>query len=57
MDWRIEVDAAMFLGGLPKGLFLREFEPDFAFHDPAVHIETAASHVPSDRVASGVGKR
>src|SRR3990167_5249125 len=31
MDWRIEVDEAMFLGGLPKGEFLREFEPDFFF--------------------------
>ncbi|MBA4327705.1 MAG: 5'-nucleotidase, partial [Polaromonas sp.] len=26
MDWNIEVDEAMFLGGLPKGEFLREFE-------------------------------
>ena len=25
MDWNIEVDEAMFLGGLPKGEFLREF--------------------------------
>src|SRR5690606_36612716 len=33
MDWNIEVDEAMFLGGLPKGTFLREFEPDFFFDD------------------------
>jgi hypothetical protein len=33
MDWQIEVDEAMFLGGLPKGIFLREFEPDFFFDD------------------------
>ena len=33
MDWNIEVDEAMFLGGLPKGEFLREFEPDFFFDD------------------------
>ena len=33
MDWHIEVDEAMFLGGLPKGEFLREFEPDFFFDD------------------------
>ena len=25
MDWNIEVDEAMFLGGLAKGEFLREF--------------------------------
>ncbi|MFX6234588.1 5'-nucleotidase, partial [Acinetobacter baumannii] len=31
MDWQIEIDEAMFLGGLDKGTFLREFEPDFFF--------------------------
>ncbi|HSO45601.1 MAG TPA: 5'-nucleotidase, partial [Rhodoferax sp.] len=33
MNWNIEVDEAMFLGGLDKGEFLREFEPDFFFDD------------------------
>ena len=54
MDWHIEVDEAMFLGGLPKGEFLREFEPDFFFDDQTGHIENAAEHVPSGHVASGV---
>ena len=54
MDWHIEVDEAMFLGGLPKGEFLREFEPDFFFDDQTGHIEAAARHVPSGHVASGV---
>jgi 5'-nucleotidase len=54
MDWQIEVDEAMFLGGLPKGTFLREFEPDFFFDDQTGHIENAASHVPSGHVASGI---
>jgi hypothetical protein len=54
MDWHIEVDEAMFLGGLPKGEFLREFEPDFFFDDQTGHIESAARHVPSGHVASGV---
>ena len=27
MDWNIAVDEAMFLGGLPKGEFLRELSP------------------------------
>ena len=54
MDWNIEVDEAMFLGGLPKGEFLREFEPDFFFDDQTGHIENAAEHVPSGHVASGV---
>jgi len=54
MDWNIEVDEAMFLGGLDKGEFLREFEPDFFFDDQTGHIESAARHVPSGHVASGV---
>lgn len=54
MNWNIEVDEAMFLGGLAKGEFLREFEPDFFFDDQTGHIESAAAHVPSGHVASGV---
>jgi 5'-nucleotidase len=54
MDWNIEVDEAMFLGGLAKGEFLREFEPDFFFDDQTGHIESAAQHVPSGHVASGI---
>ena len=54
MDWNIEIDEAMFLGGLPKGEFLREFEPDFFFDDQTGHIESAAQHVPAGHVASGV---
>ncbi len=54
MEWHIEVDEAMFLGGLPKGEFLREFEPDFFFDDQTGHIENAAPHVPAGHVASGI---
>ena len=54
MDWNIQVDEAMFLGGLPKGEFLREFEPDFFFDDQTGHIESAARHVPAGHVACGV---
>jgi 5'-nucleotidase len=54
MQWNIEVDEAMFLGGLPKGEFLREFEPDFFFDDQTGHIESAAQHVPAGHVASGI---
>ena len=54
MDWNIEVDEAMFLGGLPKGEFLREFEPDFFFDDQTGHVDSASRHVPSGHVASGV---
>ena len=57
MDWDIEIDEAMFLGGLPKGTFLREFEPDFFFDDQTGHIENASAHVPAGHVASGVTNR
>ncbi|MES2400461.1 MAG: 5'-nucleotidase, partial [Pseudomonadota bacterium] len=40
MDWNIEVDEAMFLGGLAKGEFLREFEPDFFFDDQTGHVDS-----------------
>jgi 5'-nucleotidase len=44
----------MFLGGLPKGQFLREFEPDFFFDDQTRHVNQAAQHVPSGHVAGGI---
>ena len=53
MDWHIDIDEAIFLGGLPKGEFLREFEPDFFFDDQTGHVESAATHVPAGHVASG----
>ena len=54
MDWNIAIDEAMFLGGLDKGPFLREFEPDFYFDDQTGHVESAARHVPSGHVPHGI---
>ncbi|WP_076998351.1 5'-nucleotidase [Variovorax sp. KK3] len=54
MNWNIRVDEAMFLGGLPKGEFLREFEPDFFFDDQTGHVDAAARHVPAGHVSSGI---
>ena len=54
MSWNIAVDEAMFLGGLEKGAFLREFEPDFFFDDQTGHVTSAALHVPSGHVHSGI---
>ncbi|MGQ0711389.1 MAG: 5'-nucleotidase [Rhodoferax sp.] len=54
MDWGIAVDETFFLGGLDKGEFLREFEPDFFFDDQTGHIESAARHVPAGHVVAGV---
>ena len=36
MSWNIEIDEAMFLGGLDKGRCLKEFAPDFFFDDQIV---------------------
>jgi len=54
LDWGITVDEAMFLGGLEKGPFLREFEPDFFFDDQRGHVASAAQHVPAGHVSNGV---
>ena len=54
MDWRVQVDEAFFLGGLDKGPFLREFEPDFYFDDQTRHVDSAAQHVPSGHVPHGI---
>jgi 5'-nucleotidase len=54
MDWGVTVDEAMFLGGLDKSGFLREFEPDFFFDDQTGHVHLASLHVPAGHVAGGV---
>ncbi len=54
MSWHIDIDEAMFLGGLPKGEFLREFEPDFFFDDQTGYCDTASKVGPTGHVVSGV---
>ncbi|MGI4815762.1 MAG: 5'-nucleotidase [Janthinobacterium lividum] len=54
MDWNIEIDEAMFLGGLDKGAFLREFEPDFFFDDQILHCESARPVTATGHVISGI---
>ncbi len=57
MDWKIEIDEAFFLGGLEKGPFLREFEPDFFFDDQTRHCESVSAVAPAGHVAGGVVNR
>jgi 5'-nucleotidase len=47
MDWGLEVDEAIFLGGKSKERFLRAFAPDFFFDDQIGHLKgfDAAGHV------------
>ena len=54
MAWNIDIDEAMFLGGLDKGPFLREFQPDFFFDDQTGHVQSAARHVPAGQVPGSI---
>ncbi|WP_347989113.1 5'-nucleotidase [Methylomonas sp. AM2-LC] len=50
--WDIRIDEALFLGGMPKGPFLKAFGADIFFDDQTGHCESAqlhqvaAAHVP-----------
>jgi len=52
--WDIRIDEAVFLGGLPKGEFLRTFGADIYFDDQQGHCESARQHVPTGHVPHGV---
>lgn len=52
--WDIRIDEAVFLGGLPKGEFLRTFGADIFFDDQQGHCDSARQHVPTGHVPSGV---
>ena len=54
MSWDIEVDEAMFLGGLEKGPFLRVFEPDFYFDDQLSHVQSAIQACATGHVDAGM---
>jgi len=52
--WDIRIDEAVFLGGLPKGEFLRTFGADIFFDDQQGHCDSARQHVPTGHVPHGV---
>ena len=52
--WDIRIDEAVFLGGLPKGEFLRTFGADIFFDDQQGHCDSARVHVPTGHVPHGV---
>jgi 5'-nucleotidase len=55
--WGIRIDEALFLGGLDKGLFLKEFGADIFFDDQQKHCESAAKHVATGHVLSGISNQ
>ena len=55
--WKIRIDEALFLGGLPKGEFLKTFGADIFFDDQKGHVEAAAGYVATGHVLHGVANR
>jgi 5'-nucleotidase len=55
--WNIRIDEAVFLGGMPKGAFLRKFGADIFFDDQKGHCESANEHVPTGHVPSGIANQ
>jgi 5'-nucleotidase len=56
-EWGIRLDEALFLGGRPKGPFLRAFGADIFFDDSMHNIESAREHVTAGHVPHGVANR
>ncbi|WP_250460852.1 5'-nucleotidase [Microbulbifer litoralis] len=52
--WHVRIDESVFLGGLPKGEFLRAFGADVFFDDQPNHCASAAEHVATGHVPHGV---
>ncbi|WP_444928103.1 5'-nucleotidase [Microbulbifer sp. TRSA002] len=52
--WDIRVDESVFLGGLPKGEFLRAFGADVFFDDQPSHCVSAGEHVATGHVPHGI---
>ena len=52
--WNVRIDESLFLGGLPKGEFLKAYGADVFFDDQKTHCESANQHVVSGHVPHGV---
>lgn len=52
--WDIRIDEALFLGGMPKGAFLKAFGADIFFDDQKGHCDSASEHVAAAHVPHGV---
>jgi 5'-nucleotidase len=52
--WDINVDEAFFLGGIEKKRILEVLEPHIFFDDQKLHLEPAASILPSVHIPFGI---
>lgn len=55
--WKIRIDEAVFLGGLPKGRFLDTFGADIFFDDQQGHCDSSREHVPTGHVPHGIANK
>ena len=53
-EWGIRIDESLFLGGLPKGEFLKAYGADVFFDDQRGHCDSASQHVATGHVPHGV---
>ena len=52
--WRIRIDESLFLGGMPKGEFLKAYGADIFFDDQQQHCYSAKDHVTTGHVPHGI---
>jgi 5'-nucleotidase len=52
--WGIRIDESFFLGGNPKGEYLKAFGADIFFDDQQAHCDSANVHVATGHVPSGI---
>lgn len=52
--WNIRIDESLFLGGLPKGVFLKAYGADVFFDDQQTHCDSAREHVATGHVPHGI---
>lgn len=48
--WKVDVDEALFLGGMPKAEFLNVFQPQIFFDDQEQHLKNTANFIPVAQV-------
>lgn len=53
-SWGVRLDESLFLGGLPKGEFLKSFGADIFFDDQETHCRSASEHVATGHVPHGI---
>lgn len=55
--WDIRIDESLFLGGLPKGMFLKAYGADVFFDDQQTHCQSAKDHVATGHVPHGIANQ